>query len=731
MDSPQNKPIHGFPAKPIDPVGSILNHLASASLITLVIIALGIPVVWLKIKPIYFCETVLKIEPVVPKILYGKEEASITPYYDDYVRTQINIVKSYAVLSKAIENINKTDNRWQYFGETLDQAVNRLAMRLAIKQLRDTQLFSLAMFSRRGDGLAEILNAVSEAYIDHTRLEQLNKDSSRLGFLETRRTEQETFLAEKYAILESISAKYAVGITDAKNIYVYLQAVVDLTQQLVKAKTRRIENQTRLREMRKQIFKLENLDIKADVDDWVEKDWATRDNRIQLSRKLQDMRLTLAGVNENHPDRKEYKENLKRLYEVQDNLLNRAQEVGERVIRGKLISDQRKKILEEEMLFESALSAEERLIEELRAAEQKATDVNTQMMKASTLRREIDRLQDALLRIEERIDQIEVESRSPGRVSILTKGRTPNTPNTGKRVKMAAGVILMGIFVGVGYAIVKDKLDSRVKSVQDIKRILGFDPTGHIMDAKQDREASKDPHRICLDTPFSQVSEQFKEIAFSIAKETTRHDSRVFNGFALNEGQGVSTFLLNALVSLPGTKSRKIFVDLNVWNPVTQEILPPDVPGLWDILEGRCDLKDAVVTDSDYPFHILPFGNWPEKKKSIFQETGVATMIESLRCDYDYILIDSPPLWLSTDARFLSHLADVAILVVEVDLVVEKELSRAVHTLDHLEVEAISVVLNRVSFQRGRYYKKTMDQYYHLVHKAFDVPPKEAPPKTV
>ncbi|VVS91329.1 GumC family protein [Desulfoluna spongiiphila] len=719
MDIPENKPVPTFPAKPIDPVGSLLNHLPMVCLIVLSILALGVPAVWFKVKPVYYSEAVLKIEPVIPKILYGKEEASITPYYDDYVRTQINIVKSYAVLSMAIEEVEKTGSNWKYPDETMQQAVDRLAMRLAIKQLRDTQLFSLSMFSRRGRGLAEILNAVSAAYIEHTRLERFNKDGSRLGFLKGRREEQEKVLAEKYAVLESISAKYAVGITDEKNIYVYLQAVVDLTQQLVKAKTRRIETQTRLRELKNQMVKLQQLDIEADVDDWVEKDWATRDNRIQLSRKLQDMRLTLSGVNENHPDRKEYEENLTRLYEVQENLLKRAGEVGEKVIRGKLLSDQRKKILEEEMLFASALSAEQRLIEELTAAEHKATDVNTQMMKASTLRREIDRLQDALLRIEERIDQIEVESRSPGRASILTQAKSPETPDTGKRVKMAAVVIIMGFFSGIGYAVAKDKLDPRLKSIQDIQRVLGFPATGHIMDAKQDQGAAQDRHRMCLDSPFSRVSEQFKEIAFSIAKENTQHNSRVYNGLSLNGNQGVSTFLLNTLTALPGMAKRKIFVDLNVWNPVTRKLFPEDAPGLWDVLEGHCDLNDAIIKDSDFPFHILPFGNWPGIDKSIFQEIGMAPMIESLRCDYDYVLLDSSPLWLSTDARFLTHLSDVTILVVEAGAVVERELARAVHTLDRLEVKAISVVLNRVSFQRGRYYREAMDNYYSQVQSAF------------
>ena len=131
----------------------------------------------------------------------------------------------------------------------------------------------------------------------------MNKDSSRLSFLNRRKQDNEQELAQKYAILQAISAQYAVGITDEKNIYVYLQAIVDLTQQLVKASSRRIEVESKLKELQNQKKRLREFDISADVDEWVENDPAIRDNRIQLSRKLQDMRLFLAGVNKNHPDR--------------------------------------------------------------------------------------------------------------------------------------------------------------------------------------------------------------------------------------------------------------------------------------------------------------------------------------------------------------------------------------------------------------------------------------------
>ena len=711
----ENKRPVKIPAKPIDPLGSILNHLHQVLMIACGILVVGVLGVVVGVKPFYSADAVIKIEPVVPKVLYGKEEASIMPYYDDFVRTQINQVKSYPVLSRALEIYREKGFNWQLPEESTEQAVGRLAVRLNIAQLRDTQLFALTMTSRRKEGLAEIINATVEAYLETIGDEQMNKDASRLSFLRNRKLAIEKELTGKYLVLQKISAKYAVGITDEKNIYVYLQAIVDLTQTLVKATSRRIQVESKLKELVNQMGKLTVIDITSDVDEWVEKDQAIRDNRIQLSRKLQDMRLFLAGVNENHPDRQEYEENLKRLNEVQDSMLARSREVGEKVLRGKLLSDQNKKILELETEYAAALKTEEKLRSELTEAEQKATDVNTQMMKASTLRTAIQRLQDSLLRIDERIDQLEVESRSPGRIALMTVARPPGQPSAGKRSKMMIMVVLVSLVSGIGYAVARDKLDDRIHSVSDIERVLGFAPTGHILEPEQEPGPIEDPYRVVLDHPYSQLAEQYKTIAFALSVEHERHQSSIYSCLSLNQEEGTATFITNALNALKGSPQKKILLDLNVWNPLTPKIISNNGRGLWDVMEGACTLKEAIVTDSPFPFHILPIGGWQKANKSLFQEFGLDAMVQILRQDYEFIMVDSPPLMLSTDAKFISQLADVTVLIVTAEQVREKELFRAVKTLDKIGVEVISVILNRVKLKRGKYYKSTMKKYHQLV----------------
>ena len=706
-----------IPPKKIDPIASLRTHMKMVIIIVVIINILGGTVVYRKVKPLYSSKAVIKIEPVVPKILYGKEDASITPYYDDYVRTQINIVKSFKVLNKAIQSYNKKGYRFNLPNENMDQAVARLAARLEISQIRDTQLFSLKMISRRKNGLSEIINDVANSYLDQIRNDQLNRDSSRLRFLSKRKMELEDKLSNNYDILKKISSKNAIGMTDKKNIYVYLQAIVDLTQQIVKATSRRIEAQTTLNELDKQLALLKKLDISADVDDWVEKDWSIRDNRIQLSRKLQDLRLILSGVNTNHPDRKEYEENLKKLYEVQNSQIGRAEKVAEKVIRGKLISDQRKKILNLKTEYAASLSTENELKKELKKAEIKASKVNTKMMEASTLIRDIQRLQDSLIRIDGRIDQIEVESRSSGRISLLTKARTPETPSTGKRAKMLVVVLLASLVSGLSFAIYKDKTDIKIHTPHDIQRVLGFPATGFIMDAKEDREEFEDLTKAVILKPSSQYSEQIREISFTYSLEQDEHKSQIFTCISMGEKHGTTTFATNTLSALDERKSKKILVDMNIYNPLKISAKKLESKGIWGVLEGEVSLAQAIIKDSDYPFHILPYGNPENNNNSHFQEKGLGGLIDTLRADYEYIVIDSPPLILGSEVKFLSKISDVAVLLINAGFVNEHELARVVNTIDKLKTKVISVVLNRVKFKKGRYFKDNMNKYYDLVNK--------------
>lgn len=711
----QLQPLSSAPTgKKINPVMSIKNHFPGVVLITIICATLGLGLVYSKISPLYQAEAKVLIEPVVPKILDGLEQASITSYYDDFARTQINIMKSFPVLSKALKIYSEKGFSWRLPEETTQSAVSRLKASIKIKQVRDTHLISLEKESRSSEGLAELVNAVVQSYIETEDKDQSLKDSSRLQFLETRKQEMDEELKRRYEELEKIAKKHAVGTTDERNIYVYLEAVVNVQQSLIRARAKRIETEVRLKELAGQMGKLRTLDISAEVDEWVERDSAIEDNRIQMSRRLQGIGLTFEGMKEEHPDRLRFEKSFEKLVEVQTTMRKRSRKKAESVIRGKLLAVQNRKILDLEADYAAALKTEKKLISELSQAEEKATSVNSKMIRASTFRRDIKRIQDSQVRIDERVDQLEVESRSPGRIFLMDRALKPELPSNKKRNKLMVIAVIFSFVIGVGYAVGRDKMDTRIKTTRDIENVLNFPPTGFILDANDLKISGKQFDRLVLDNPNSLITEQIRDITFTLSQEQEDFDSRIFTWFSLGRNHGTTSVLSNVLCSLSGRKSSKIYVDLNIWDSVTADPQNYGQKGLWEVLEGKCSLNDAIIKNNKLPFHVLPIGNLKDENTNIFTEAGLENIIRTLKLDYKYIMIDSPPLIFASEVKFLSRLSDVSVLIVKAGEVTEQQLIKSLKQLDRIRIPVLSIILNGVKLFRGGYYKSQNENHKQI-----------------
>ncbi len=690
----------GINPKPIRLLSDLRLHWKMATVLFSGCLLLGLTVVWFKFPPLYETKAEILIEPVLPKVLYNQDNTSIAPYYDDFVRTQINIIKSYPILTRSLAQFAEKGFDWRLPGENFREAVSRLINHLEVSQIRDTQLVTISLTSASNHGLSTLVNSIAATYMEGLKDKQSSTDSSRLKFLQDRQKQLEEELRQMYVELGEAANSQSIGSTDEKNIYVYLQAVVEVQNTLMRAKMDESEWKVKLGELEDRLKTLQIVDISAEVDQWVENDPAIQDNRIQMSRKLQNMRIALAGMKENHPERVEFEKSFEKLVEVQNRMRSRARIKAESVIRGKLIADHNLKIQEAKTEYSARKKNVERLIQEVRLSEEKASQVNNEMTRAVTSRKDIKRIQDSLLMINERIDQLEVESWAPGRIYIVNRAIRPEVPTAGKRKKMLVLVLLFSSFVSVGYAVGREKLDHRVWTTADVERIIGRQPTGYILDVNQLSDKTLNPQTAALDDPTSALAEQYKRMALSFIREQEQYQSRIFTGFSLYSGEGTTSILSNILCTLTQRRDQKLYVDLNIKNPKTKLPSGKNVRGLWEVLEGDCSLEDVIVRESRLPFHILPLGNWETNGDSLYQEMGLDALLHSLRMDYKCVMIDSPPFYSSTDSKYLAKISDVTILVLQAGTTTDEQLYQVVQELDEMQIKVISMILNRAVLSR-------------------------------
>lgn len=218
------------------------------------------------------------------------------------------------------------------------------------------------------------------------------------------------------------------------------------------------------------------------------------------------------------------------------------------------------------------------------------------------------------------------------------------------------------------------------------------------------------------------ASEAYKllrtNLMFSMSDEA---DCKVVGVTSALRGEGKSTTSMNLAYSLAENGSRTLLIEADMRIPVVAtvfDIIPS--PGLSHILAGLDDLKNAIRKDTILEnLSILPAGEIPPNPSEMLSSQRMQSLIETLSKNYDYIIIDLPPINAVSDGLAVSKLLSGMIMVVRQDYCNQHALSSAMRQLDFLKVKLLGFVLNgadspkkRYRYGTGRKYGKYSDTGY-------------------
>jgi len=699
--------------RPFRPLASLQEHLLIILAVTVLGAGLSI-VTGIKVgKPIYVAEAILNVNPTIPKILYRTEDTLMVRSYEDWMRTQVNVISSYPILEAALAAYQKEGFRWQRPGESDRAAVARLGEKLKVKQIRDTQLITLSMSSRNITGLAEMVNAVITAYLHSQRKEQLDDDSLKIKRLGEEREKIKRELDKSYQELERISSKYGTAITEEKNLYAYIDSLADLKKTENAAFLNRINLDHKIKSLKKKGEELKTTDISAQVRERVAADTVLQDNLIQNERRQQDLRAQLVKLKEINPQYQSIKDRLGTLHGQTEELQASTYKRHERLLGEKIITENEREQRETQAQYEVAVKAEAEIHEKLKKLQREVLEYNTAVLKASPARQEIERLQASLNRINERIDQILIEWANPGRIHVVSWALPPERPTSEDRMKIILIGLLASFLLGCGIVLGIDFLDKTIQRPGDIQNILGFPATGFLLDSGEDRIPDRCVYSIFKDYPQSFVYEQYRGIALHVQNDHEKHGSTVFTLVSVNDGNGATSVAINVLSLLDVPAGRKLHIDLNFRNPLRLRV--PEAAhweGLTEWAETGGDIVPCIHGSENFPFLLLPLGGKVDSASSAFSFSKMKPLIEALRSRFDYVFIDGPPLLVSQFSHGAASLADVVVLVAQAGSTQWEDLIHGVNLLDRLGVKVISIVLNRVRLLRSGNIRKAMDKFY-------------------
>ena len=161
-------------------------------------------------------------------------------------------------------------------------------------------------------------------------------------------------------------------------------------------------------------------------------------------------------------------------------------------------------------------------------------------------------------------------------------------------------------------------------------------------------------------------------------------------------GEGKSNIAINLAVSIAETGKSVVLVDCDLRKPMMHKYLRigRTNAGVTNVLSGAISLKDAIVHFGDLAIDVLPAGAIPPNPAELLGGRAMQNLIEWLTKNYDYVLLDTPPVSVVTDAAVLGRLADGVIMVVRQKHSTIQAAQLAKKNLETAGVRIIGAVLN-------------------------------------
>lgn len=316
---------------------------------------------------------------------------------------------------------------------------------------------------------------------------------------------------------------------------------------------------------------------------------------------------------------------------------------------------------------------------------------------------------NSLISAVNRLESPSKDGTSPVRLSIVTPASAPSAPASPNTSLFLAAGLLIGAAIGVGSAMVRSAIDTRVLGEMDLRRITDVSLLGGIA---YESGAGKKPLLTQVQSQ-SPRAESFRQIRTNLQFAQVGHNSRSVLVTSSLPGEGKSTTAVNMAISLAQAGHRVALVDADLRRPMVGDYLGLDRSvGLTTYLVGQSNLEDLLQPWGTDDLDVLASGQIPPNPSELLGSASMSGLIEALEERYDVVVIDAPPLLPVTDAAVLAQRVGGVVLVVGSQLVKSTDLQKSLSALEMVEADLLGVILNRLPAKDPHaytysYYSKT------------------------
>ncbi len=383
--------------------------------------------------------------------------------------------------------------------------------------------------------------------------------------------------------------------------------------------------------------------------------------------------------------------------------------------------------------YDAAMGKEEILGREVAEAKIEMENLNQLLIQHNILKHDFETNQDLYDSLLKRLKDATVTAGLRAtNIHIVDRALTPTLPVRPKKALNIAVGLMVGLIFGITLALVEEGLDTSIMNAEDVERLL---PTPNLavipaafslkrrslQDGKHDPRRAGHDHVVALAVsrcPHSALAESFRSLRTLILLSSAPPPPQALLVTSAQPGEGKTAASVNLALALAQRGGRVLLIDGDLRKPEVASTLGlSGTKGLSGILTGAHGF-DASVESSELAPNLwtLPAGQYPSNPSELLSSATMEQLLAGLRHCFDYLVIDSPPVLLVTDAIVLSKFVDGVVLVVESGVTPSGALLRAYKTLESAGARVLGTVLNKVDLRYDGYYGcvyKNYHRYYY------------------
>lgn len=302
------------------------------------------------------------------------------------------------------------------------------------------------------------------------------------------------------------------------------------------------------------------------------------------------------------------------------------------------------------------------------------------------------------------VNQLELAQNSEAtaiKVSVVKSARVPSSPASPRPpLNIALGLIL-GLGVGIGIGIIRQIFDNTVKKESDLGDVpllaaIGFD------------ESANEKPLITQISRYHARTEAFRQLRTNIQYLKSDFPSKAISFTSALPGEGKSSTSLNLAISFAQSGMRVALIEADMRRPKTSEYLSvdKDSKGLSDLLISNVPLTEQSVSEvlihqEAEKIDFIPSGKIPPNPAELLDSARFDELLEILRKDHDYILIDCPPALPVADASIIATRVDGTVIVTRAGVTHINQFHGVKDSILNVGSRVVGAVLNMIPRTRS------------------------------